>query len=73
MPGEVTFRSEGATLHGCLFVPEGDPPYALVVMIHGFSATAKGMTADYYPSKEFDVASAAQTRFLVRTLLRSSA
>jgi pimeloyl-ACP methyl ester carboxylesterase len=44
---DVTFSSEGAELSGWLYTPEAEPPWPLVVMSHGFSAT-RHMTADKY-------------------------
>lgn len=49
MEHRVEFPSQGATLRGRLFVPPagaGRPP--IVIMAHGFSATAEGMVADRY-------------------------
>jgi len=45
----VEFPSQGATLRGRLFLPAAaaDRP-AVVIMAHGFSATADGMVADQY-------------------------
>lgn len=43
----VEFRSEGATLRGRLYRPAARPPYPLVVMAHGFSATLP-MVLDRY-------------------------
>ena len=47
MRREVTFMSEGVELRGWLYSPDADPPHAIVVMAHGFSATRR-MTADKY-------------------------
>ncbi len=47
MRQDVTFRSEGADLRGWLYVPDSGPPWPLVLMAHGFSAT-RYMTADKY-------------------------
>ncbi len=47
MRQNVTFSSEGANLSGWLYVPDSGPPWPLVVMAHGFSAT-RHMTADKY-------------------------
>ena len=47
MRQDVTFNSEGADLSGWLYVPDSGPPWPLVVMAHGFSAT-RHMTADKY-------------------------
>jgi pimeloyl-ACP methyl ester carboxylesterase len=47
MRQDVTFSSEGANLSGWLYVPDSDPPWPLVVMAHGFSAT-RHMSADKY-------------------------
>ncbi|WP_308465420.1 alpha/beta hydrolase [Rathayibacter soli] len=46
--GELEFASEGATLRGRLTLPAGGHPVPTIVMAHGFSATARGMTADRY-------------------------
>ncbi|NVC23886.1 hypothetical protein CIK52_15930 [Kocuria rosea] len=45
---EIRFRSEGAVLAGRLFLPPAAAPGPVVVMAHGFSATAHGMVADRY-------------------------
>jgi pimeloyl-ACP methyl ester carboxylesterase len=47
MRRDVEFGSEGATLNGWIYVPDSGPPWPLVVMAHGFSAT-RHMTADKY-------------------------
>jgi pimeloyl-ACP methyl ester carboxylesterase len=47
MRRDVTFRSEGAGLEGWLYEPRPAPPWPLVVMAHGFSAT-RGIVADRY-------------------------
>lgn len=47
MRQDVNFRSERAHLKGWLYVPDSGPPWPLVVMTHGFSAT-RHMTADKY-------------------------
>ena len=47
MRKDVTFSSEGADLRGWVYVPDSGPPWPLVVMAHGFSAT-RHMTADKY-------------------------
>ena len=47
MRQDVTFRSEAADLSGWLYRPAAAPPWPLVVMAHGFSAT-RPMTADKY-------------------------
>lgn len=47
MRQDVTFSSEGADLSGWLYMPDSGPPWPLVVMAHGFSAT-RHMTADKY-------------------------
>ena len=39
MRRDVTFRSEGGELGGWLYSPDSSPPWPLVVMAHGFSAT----------------------------------
>jgi dienelactone hydrolase len=45
----VEFPSEGATLRGRLYLRQGArSPGAVVIMAHGLSATASGMTADRY-------------------------
>jgi hypothetical protein len=43
----VEFESEGATLRGRLYVPEGSPPFPAVVMAHGTSATITMCTDRY--------------------------
>jgi alpha-beta hydrolase superfamily lysophospholipase len=43
----IEFRSEGATLRGRLYRPAGAPPWPLVVMAHGFTATIP-MVLDRY-------------------------
>ena len=43
----VEFPSEGATLRGWLYTPNGSAPHATVVMAHGFTATVH-MVADRY-------------------------
>ena len=47
MRRDVTFGSEGAELSGWFYAPPADPPWPLVVMAHGFSAT-RHMVADRY-------------------------
>lgn len=47
MRRDITFASEGAELSGWFYVPAGPPPWPLVVMAHGYSAT-RHMTADKY-------------------------
>jgi len=47
MKQPVEFQSEGATLRGWFYVPNGRAPYATVVMAHGFTATVQ-MVADRY-------------------------
>ncbi len=47
MRREVIFTSEGANLSGWFYAPDCDPPWPLVIMAHGFSAT-RGMIADEY-------------------------
>lgn len=47
MRRDITFHSEGAELSGWIYVPDPGPPWPLVVMAHGFSAT-RHMTADKY-------------------------
>jgi pimeloyl-ACP methyl ester carboxylesterase len=44
---ELQFTSENAALSGTFYTPAGAPPWPLVVMAHGFSAT-RAMTADKY-------------------------
>lgn len=44
---DVTFKSVGAELSGWLYEPAVNPPWPIVVMAHGFTATRK-MTADKY-------------------------
>ena len=47
MRQDVTFGSEGAYLEGWAYAPDSEPPWPLVVMAHGFSAT-RNMSADNY-------------------------
>ena len=47
MRRDVTFDSEGAYLEGWAYAPDSEPPWPLVVMAHGFSAT-RHMSADNY-------------------------
>lgn len=47
MRRDIKFNSEGADLSGWVYVPDSKPPWPLVVMAHGFSAT-RHMTADKY-------------------------
>jgi uncharacterized protein len=47
MRRDVTFGSEGADLKGWVFAPDSNPPWPLVVMAHGFSAT-RHMSTDNY-------------------------
>jgi fermentation-respiration switch protein FrsA (DUF1100 family) len=47
----VEFTSEGATLRGRLYLPEGEPPFPAMAMAHGLSATIT-MTIDRY-AEEF--------------------
>jgi alpha-beta hydrolase superfamily lysophospholipase len=47
MRRDVTFASEGANLEGWIYLPDFEPPWPLVVMAHGFSAT-RHMAADEY-------------------------
>ena len=47
MRRDVTFESEGATMDGWFYVPDSNPPWPVVVMAHGFSATRR-MVADRY-------------------------
>lgn len=44
---DVTFSSQGVQLRGWFYEPEAPPPWPLVVMAHGYSATRQ-MTADKY-------------------------
>jgi dienelactone hydrolase len=49
MERHVEFPSQGAILRGRLFLPVGvENPPPIVVMAHGYSATATGMVADRY-------------------------
>ncbi|WP_436927045.1 alpha/beta hydrolase [Halosimplex amylolyticum] len=47
MRRDVTFESEGAEISGWYYSPDTPPPWPLVVMGHGFTAT-KEMVADRY-------------------------
>lgn len=47
MRTDATFESEGAAISGWFYSPDTPPPWPLVVMAHGFSAT-KQMVADRY-------------------------
>jgi len=47
MRHDVTFGSEGAYLEGWDYASDSEPPWPLVVMAHGFSAT-RHMSADNY-------------------------
>ncbi len=47
MRTDISFRSEGAELHGWLYNPETAPPWPVVVMAHGFSATRRMVADDY--------------------------
>jgi pimeloyl-ACP methyl ester carboxylesterase len=47
MRRDVTFESDGAEMSGWYYSPDTTPPWPLVVMAHGFSAT-KQMVADRY-------------------------
>lgn len=47
MRRDVTFESDGAELSGWFYSPDTPPPWPLIVMAHGFSAT-KQMVADKY-------------------------
>jgi pimeloyl-ACP methyl ester carboxylesterase len=47
MKRDVTFESEGAEMSGWYYSPDTAPPWPVVVMAHGFSAT-KQMVADRY-------------------------
>lgn len=45
----ISFPSQDTTLRGKLHLPEGSPPpFPIVIMAHGFSATINGMVADRY-------------------------
>jgi fermentation-respiration switch protein FrsA (DUF1100 family) len=48
MRQDVKFESEGAVLSGWLYTPDSQPPWPLVIMAHGYSATRRRMTADNY-------------------------
>jgi pimeloyl-ACP methyl ester carboxylesterase len=48
MRQDVEFLSEGAELRGWLYSPETPPPWPVIVMAHGYSATRNSMTADNY-------------------------
>lgn len=48
MTQELIFESEGAELRGWLYLPDSQPPWPIVVMAHGFSATRRRMTAEKY-------------------------
>ena len=58
---DVTFLSSGAALRGWFYEPETQPPWPLVVMAHGYSATRQ-MTADKY-AEVFAAAGAAALLF----------
>jgi fermentation-respiration switch protein FrsA (DUF1100 family) len=45
---DIGFESQGAELTAWLFTPDTEPPWPVVVMGHGFSATRTHMTADEY-------------------------
>ena len=47
MRRDVTFESEGAEMSGWFYSPDTPPPWPLIVMAHGFSAT-KQMVTDKY-------------------------
>lgn len=47
MRRDITFPSQGAELSGWYYLPESPPPWPLVIMAHGFSAT-RPMTANRY-------------------------
>jgi len=47
MRRDVTFQSDGAEMSGWFYSPDTPPPWPLIVMAHGFSAT-KQMVADRY-------------------------
>jgi uncharacterized protein len=47
MRRDVTFSSEGADLGAWFYAPRSSPPWPLVIVAHGFSAT-RHMTADRY-------------------------
>lgn len=44
---DVSFPSEGAELAGWCYQPDSEPPWPLVIMAHGYSAT-RSMCADEY-------------------------
>ena len=45
----IEFQSEGATLRGRLYMPEGNSKkLPVIIMAHGYSATIEGMVADRY-------------------------
>ena len=45
----IEFKSEGATLRGRLYFPEGvSKNLPVIIMAHGYSATIEGMVADLY-------------------------
>lgn len=48
MRQDITFHSEGAQLSGWLYTPAVRPPWPIVIMAHGYSATRRRMTADDY-------------------------
>ncbi|MFC7157619.1 alpha/beta hydrolase [Halomarina halobia] len=61
MRRDATFRSEGAEMSGWFYSPDSSPPWPLVVMAHGFSAT-KQMVTDRY-AEVFDEAGMAVLLF----------
>jgi fermentation-respiration switch protein FrsA (DUF1100 family) len=48
MMQDVKFKSEGVELSGWLYIPGSQPPWPIVVMAHGYSATRRHMTAENY-------------------------
>ncbi|HET6725440.1 MAG TPA: alpha/beta fold hydrolase [Gammaproteobacteria bacterium] len=47
MKRDASFRSEGADLAAWLYLPDATPPWPLVIMAHGYSAT-RGMVTDRF-------------------------
>ena len=47
MRREGTFSSEGAAISGWFYSPDPSPPWPLVAMAHGFSATERTVTDRY--------------------------
>lgn len=48
MRQDIRFDSEGVRLSGWLYLPDAQPPWPIVIMAHGYSATRSHMTADRY-------------------------